>query len=84
MIKVTSLQKAEFVVNADLIEFVESTPDTLITLTTGKKLMVAESLDQVVELVIMYRRKIYTQRTSTKKIRRPNHSKDRNRWIFQR
>ncbi|MBN2008077.1 flagellar FlbD family protein [candidate division KSB1 bacterium] len=84
MIKVTSLQKTEFVVNADLIEFIESTPDTLITLTTGKKLMVAESLDRVVELVTMYRRKIYDQRTCIKRSKRPNHSKDRNRWIFQR
>ncbi len=45
MIKVTKLNGRELVVNADLIEFIESTPDTLISLTTGRKIMVLEELD---------------------------------------
>ncbi len=55
MIKVTKLNGTELVVNADLIEFIESTPDTLISLTTGRKIMVLEDLDTVVSLAIGYR-----------------------------
>lgn len=57
MIELTKLQNAKIVVNADLIEFVESTPDTLITTTTGKKLMVRESVDEVVKAIIEYKRR---------------------------
>lgn len=55
MIHVTRLNHEDFIVNADLIEFIETTPDTLLTLTTGKKFMVAESADEVVERVMQYR-----------------------------
>lgn len=57
MIELTKLQNARIVVNAELIEFVESTPDTLITTTTGKKLMVKESVEEVIEKVVAYRRR---------------------------
>ena len=57
MIELTKLQNAKIVVNAELIEFVESTPDTLITTTTGKKLMVKESVEEVIEAVIAYKRR---------------------------
>ncbi len=60
MIELTKLQNAKIVVNAEMIEFVESTPDTLITTSTGKKLMVQESVEKVVELVIAYRRSCLT------------------------
>jgi flagellar protein FlbD len=46
------------VVNADLIEFVEMTPDTLVTLFTGKKIPVRESADEVIERVVSYRRSL--------------------------
>jgi flagellar protein FlbD len=39
-----------------LIEFVESTPDTLVHLTTGKKLMVKEGVDEIIELIVEFRR----------------------------
>jgi len=55
MIKVTKLNGNELVVNADLIEFIESTPDTLISLTTGRKIMVLEGLDDVIRLAVGYR-----------------------------
>jgi flagellar protein FlbD len=55
MIKVTKLNGRELVVNADLIEFVESTPDTLISLTTGRKIMVLEELDEVIQRAVGYR-----------------------------
>jgi flagellar protein FlbD len=55
MIKVTKLNGNGLVVNADLIEFIESTPDTLISLTTGRKIMVLEDLDEVIRLAVSYR-----------------------------
>ncbi|MDA8233838.1 MAG: flagellar FlbD family protein [Clostridia bacterium] len=55
MIKVSRLNAVELVVNADLIEFVEATPDTIITLTTGKKLVVRESVDEIINRVIDYK-----------------------------
>jgi len=57
MIHVTKLNGTDMVLNADLIEFVESTPDTLISLTTGRKIMVKEALDDIVERIVTYRRK---------------------------
>ncbi len=63
MIKVTRLNGQEIVVNADLIEYLEASPDTIIALTNGKKIMVKESVDEVIEKVIEYRRKcvVYVQ-----------------------
>jgi len=55
MIKVTKLNGREIVVNADLIEFVETTPDTLISLTTGRKIMVLEEMDDVIRRAAAYR-----------------------------
>jgi flagellar protein FlbD len=59
MIKLTRLNHEKFVLNADLIEHVDETPDTVISLLTGQKLRVAESADQVMERVIAYRREIF-------------------------
>jgi len=56
MIKVTRLNDAQLVINADLIEFVEAIPDTIISLTTGKKIMVKESIDDVIEGVASFKR----------------------------
>lgn len=56
MIKVTRLNETGLVVNADLIEFVESSPDTILSLTTGKKIMVLESVDQIIERVAAFKR----------------------------
>ncbi len=59
MIKVTRLNKTEFYVNADLIEFIEKTPDTVITLTTGKKIVVRESVETVLNEIIEFRKKVF-------------------------
>ena len=56
MIKVTRLNNSEIVINDDLIEFVESSPDTIISLTDGKKIMVKESPDEIIERVADFRR----------------------------
>ncbi|MDD6057552.1 MAG: flagellar FlbD family protein [Clostridiales bacterium] len=58
MIDVTRLNDTKVLVNAELIEFVEETPDTVITLTTGKKLIVKESRQEVKNLVKSYKRDI--------------------------
>jgi flagellar protein FlbD len=46
------------VVNAELIEHVETTPDTVVSMTTGEKFVVVETADEIVERVIAYRRSI--------------------------
>ena len=57
MITLHHLRSADpIVVNSDLIEVVESTPDTHVTLTTGKKMIVRETPAEVIALVIEYRR----------------------------
>lgn len=58
MIKVTRLDNREIVVNADLVEFVESTPETIISTTTGKKVVVRESVDEVIKRVLDFRRRV--------------------------
>ncbi len=59
MIHLTRLNHDPLVLNSDLIEHVEVTPDTVITLTTGETLMVLESAEEVVERVILFRRSIF-------------------------
>lgn len=58
MISVTRLNGSEIVVNADLIETVEATPDTVITLVDGKKYVVAQTTDEVVERIRHFRASI--------------------------
>ena len=58
MIALTRLNKKRFVLNAEQIRFIENTPDTMITLLNGEKIMVRESLEQVVELAGEYCRRI--------------------------
>ena len=54
MIRVTRLDGRELVVNARFIKFVESTPDTLITLTTKDKILVKDSLEEIIDKVVSY------------------------------
>ncbi len=63
LISVTRLNGDEIRINADLIETLEATPDTLVTLTTGKRMMVSESVDEVVARAIAYRSRIDNART---------------------
>lgn len=60
MIEVTRLNESKVLVNAELIESVEETPDTVISFVTGKKLIVKESRQEVKNLVILYKREIMT------------------------
>lgn len=58
MLKVKRLNGKEFVVNGELIMYIEETPDTVITLTTGQKIVVQESVDEVINKVIEYKQNI--------------------------
>jgi flagellar protein FlbD len=58
LIKVTRLNGKEFVVNAELIQFLEATPDTVITLVNHEKIVVKESIDEVIRRVLEYSRAI--------------------------
>jgi flagellar protein FlbD len=59
MIYVTRINQQPFVLNSDLIEHIEATPDTIITMTNGQKLVVKESADAVVEKIVAFRRSIH-------------------------
>jgi flagellar protein FlbD len=52
---VKKLNQEEIVVNADLIEYIEANPDVVITLTTGNKIVVRETMEEVVKKVIEYK-----------------------------
>lgn len=58
MIKLTRLNHKLLIVNSDLIEHVEVTPDTVITLTSGHKFVILESAEEVVERVVAFRRSL--------------------------
>jgi len=59
MVEVTKLGGQKILVNPDLMEFVEETPDTVISLTTGRKIIVKESRQEVKNLVKSYRKELF-------------------------
>ncbi len=61
MIEITKLNDVKISINAELIETVEEIPDTVITLTTGKKIFVKESRQKIENLVKSYKRDIFRQ-----------------------
>ena len=63
MIKVTRLNGKEFVINAELIQFLEETPDTVITLVNHEKVVVKEGVDDVIRRVMEYQRGVRAFRT---------------------
>jgi flagellar protein FlbD len=58
VIEITRLNGQKLIINADLIETIESTPDTVILLTTGKRFIVADTVATIIDKVIDYRRTI--------------------------
>lgn len=64
MIKLSRLNGEVLVINNDLIETIEATPDTVLTLTTGKKIVVRETVDEVIEKAAIFKNKVfvYTKR----------------------
>ncbi|WP_058485160.1 flagellar FlbD family protein [Defluviitalea phaphyphila] len=59
MIEVTKLNNIKIVINGDLIELIEETPDTVITMTTGRRIVVKETVDEIINKVIQYKQKIF-------------------------
>lgn len=60
MIEVTGMNNKEFILNAEHIEKIEQVPETLITLTNGKKYLVLESIDEIKNEVIRYKKRIFS------------------------
>lgn len=59
MIQLTRLNRVSLVLNSDLIEHMEASPDTIITLTTGQIVRVRESPDEVIDRIVAFRRRIH-------------------------
>lgn len=66
MIDVTKMNGANITINSDLIETIEEIPETVITLTNGKKILVKESRQEVVYLVKCYKKELFSQYFATK------------------
>ena len=62
MIKLHKLNGAEIVVNAELIESVEAAPDTVLNLATGNRFIVKDSMQDVVDKIVEYKRKVYADK----------------------
>ncbi len=58
MIALTRINGKVFVLNSELIEILEQTPDTVITLVNGNKYVVDESVDEIIEKIVKYKKKI--------------------------
>lgn len=58
MIRLTRINRRPLVLNSDLIEHIEVTPDSVITMTTGQKIVVAETPEEIIERVVNFRRAI--------------------------
>jgi flagellar protein FlbD len=54
MIKLTHIGGEPFILNADLIQFVEARPDTFITLANGQRVVVVETMDEVLRRAVLY------------------------------
>ena len=59
MIQLTRINHLPLVLNSDLIEHLESTPDTVISLTNGQKFVVLETVEEVIRKVIAFRREVH-------------------------
>ncbi len=67
MIRVTRFSGQQYLLNADLIETIESTPDTVITVLSGRKFIVRETADDLVERILAYRRGVLSGVVVTRK-----------------
>ena len=65
MIKLCKLNGTEIIVNAELIESIEAAPGTVLNLVTGNRLLVRDSVQQVVDKVVEYKKKVYAEKNCT-------------------
>ena len=59
MIRVHRLNNEEFLINCELIEFAEETPNTVVSMMSGRKMVVSESCNDLQKLIVEYKRKIF-------------------------
>jgi len=64
MIRLTRLNNRPLVVNSELIKFIENAPDTVITLVTGEKIVVRETVEAVLSMIVEYRRRLFGGRST--------------------
>lgn len=60
MLEVTRLNGQKVIINCDLIEYIDANPDTTISLTTSNRFVVKESVEEVIERIINYKKQIFT------------------------
>lgn len=61
MVEVTRFNKEKILINADLIEMIGETPDTIISMTTGRKFIVMETKEEMVDKIIKYKQRILSR-----------------------
>jgi len=66
MIHVKRLDDSELIINSDMIEFIEQTPDTIITLADGKKILTKQSPEEVINLIVEFRQRVMQPMTKTR------------------
>ena len=71
MICLTRINRQPIILNSDLVEHLESTPDTVITMASGQKLIVLESTDEVVVRIIEFRRSLIERKSKCEYQERP-------------
>lgn len=59
MVKVSRLQGKEFYVNPDMIEFIEETPDLVVSLISGKKIIVEGTAEELIDRIVAYRLRVH-------------------------
>lgn len=60
MLEVTRLNGQKVIINCDLIEYIDANPDTTINLTTNNRFVVKENVQEVIEKIVEYKRKIFS------------------------
>lgn len=68
MIRVSRLDGSNLVINCELVEFVEHTPDTIVSLVTGRKFVVRESTEEIVRRVMDYKRGVNRRRWRRRRV----------------
>ncbi len=58
MITITKLNNVEIIINSDLIECIEKNPDTTISMTTGRKIIARESVDEIIDRIVSFKKRL--------------------------
>jgi flagellar protein FlbD len=63
MVRLTRINQLPIILNSDLIEHIESTPDTVITLTSGQKVVVLENTEEIIGRILEFRRAVVERKS---------------------